>query len=205
MDHRIETRCETNEEQRDAVLHHLLNGICVLRPDVPSCNHLSHRLLSTMHLSYDICSLLLSAYKHKKLNLNVFRLCCASLNMRTDGSNPGRDLSSQLQQHLTRWGPLYSCENAVDMIACIESFGFGSLLELASLHGIRSDMSSSEKDCLCDIIVNHLVFGECQTMNAVLCTSICSTLLLPNKPNEICNLRPLILDAVIKLGTKKTL
>jgi len=35
LDCRVEPCCET-EEHRDAILHHLLNGMCILRPDVPS-------------------------------------------------------------------------------------------------------------------------------------------------------------------------
>jgi hypothetical protein len=155
-----------------------------------------------MHLSYNVCILLLSAFKHKQLNLSTFKLCCVSFDMRANGSNPGHSLSHLLQQRLTRWGPLRDCENAIDTISCVESLGLGSLVELASLHGICLDARASEKDRHCDAIVNHLVLGECQNTNAMLCASIRSVLLLAHEPN---NLRPLILDAVIKLGTKKTL
>ena len=187
VDHWIETCCGTNEEQRDAVLHHLLNGICVLQSNVPSCKSLGRCLPSTMHLSYDVCILLLSAFKHKQLNLSTFKLCCVSFDMRANGSNPGHSLSHLLQQRLTRWGPLRDCENAINTISCVKSLGLGSLVELASLHGICLDARASEKDRHCDAIVNHLVLGECQNTNAMLCASIRSVLLLTHEPN---NLRP---------------
>ena len=66
-------------------------------------------------------------------------------------------------------------------------------------------LGASEKDRLCDAIINHLVLGECQNTNAVLCASIHSILPLTHEPNTLHNLRPLVLDAVIKLCTKKTL
>ena len=45
------------------------------------------------------------------------------------------------------------------MIACIESFGSGPLLELASLHGI-DDADTADKDELRTIITRHIVLGE---------------------------------------------
>ena len=105
--------------------------------------------------------------KSKQVSLSVSCLCCASINLRTSGSNPGCDLSHKLQQHLTCWGPLHDCEDMVDMIACIESLGSGSLLELASLHGIQLDVNTSCKDELCAIIMQYLILGGCQTTNAV--------------------------------------
>ena len=204
-DHDIESHCETDEEQRDAVLHHLLDGMCVLRPDVLSCKSLADCLTSTMHLSFNICTLLLSAYKCKQVTLSTLRLCCASIGIKTNGSNDGRDLSVKLQQRLTRWGPLCNCDNAVNMISHIEQFGSGSLLELAVLHGIDLDADTSSKDELRDVIVRHLISGKCQNANAVLCASVCSVLLLSTEPSIPTDLTPLILDAVINLGTKKTL
>ena len=158
-----------------------------------------------MHLSYEICTLLLSARKHKRLTRDVFRLCFMSLDLKTGGSDRECDLFRMVQQRLTRWAPLYNCGTAADMIPRIESFGSGSLLELAALHGICLDVTASNKDGLCDVVVHHLVFGECQTTDAALCTSICSALLPPPEPNVPTNLRPLVLDAIIDLGTKKTL
>lgn len=205
LDHRVESCCETDEERRDAVLRHLLNGACVLQPDVPSCKSFSRNLVSSMHLSYDICALLLSAYKHKQVTLAIFRFCCTSIGLYTSGSNHGCDLSCKLQQRLTRWGPLCDCTDAVDMISCLESFGFGTLLELASLHGFRMDADTTDRDELRDVIVRHLIFGECQNTNTTLCVSICSALLQPAELNTPASLGPFILDAVINLGCKKTL
>lgn len=203
--HCIEPRCETDEERRDAVLHHLLNGMCISKPDVPSCKSFGRNLASTVHLSYNICTLLLSAYKSKLVTLCTFRLCCASIDLKTDGSNHGRDLSHKLQQRITRWGPLCDCEDAVYMISRIESFGSGSLLELASLHGIRYDASASDKDDFRDVIVRHIVFGECQITNAALCVSVRSFLLSSAEPSAPADLTPLVLTAVIDLCNKKTL
>ena len=91
-----------------------------------------------MHLSYDICTLLLSAYNNNKLTLTTFRLCCASIGLKADGSNHRRDLSHKLQQHLTRWGPLRDCEDVVGMFSRIESFGSDSCLS-SPLHNIDYD------------------------------------------------------------------
>ena len=89
VEHCIGTCYETREEQRDAVLDHLLNGMCVSRPDVLLCKSLGHRLASTMHLSYNVCTSLLSAYKYKKLTLITFRLCCASIGLKLMGPTKG--------------------------------------------------------------------------------------------------------------------
>ena len=90
------------------------------------------------------------------------------------------------------------------MIPHIELFGSGTLLELAALHGIHF-VTAPNKDGLCNIVVRHLILGECQTTDAALCNSICSTLLPPPMPNTPMDLRLLILDVVIDLGPKKTL
>jgi len=205
MAHCIETRCETDEERRDAVLYHLLNGICITQQDVPPCKSLGRDLPSTMHLSHEICTLLLSAHKHKQLTRSVFRLCCMSLDLKTSGPDHERDLSRKLQQRLTRWAPLYDSGTAVDAISRIESFGSGSLLELAALHGICFGVTIPDKDGLCNAIVRHLILGKCRTTSAALCTSICSTLLPPIEPDVPTDLGLVLLDVVIDLGIKKTL
>ena len=53
-----------------------------------------------MHLSYEICTLLLSAYKNKRVTLGTFRLCCASIGLESNGTNHGRDISQKLQKRL---------------------------------------------------------------------------------------------------------
>ena len=207
MDHRIDLCNASGDERRDAVLHHLLNGLCVLHPDVPSCKSFARGLATIMHLSYDICSLLLSAYKSKCITLSTFGSCCSTIGLKPCGTNRGRDLSHKLQQRLTRWGPLRDCENAIDMISLIESksFGSGSLLEVASLHGIPFDTNISEKDTLRDAIVHHLVAGKCKTSNAALCISVCSVLLTSAVSCTSYGLAPLVLNAFITLATKTTL
>ena len=157
-----------------------------------------------MHLSYNICTLLLSAYKRKHMTVSTFRICCASIDLKTDGSSRGRDLSNKLQKRLTRWGPLHDCEDAVRMISRFNSFGSGSLLELASLHNVHRDVSISNKDALCDLIVGHLVSGECQNTKTALCASVCSVLLPSTEPRTLTSLVPRVLDAVINMGSKKT-
>ena len=156
MEHCIEMCYETPEEQRDAVLGHLLNGMCVSRPGVSLCKSLGCRLASVMHLSYDICTLLLAAYKNKKLTLTTFWMCCVSISLKADGSNHGRDLSHKLQQRLMRWGLLRDCEDVVGMFSRIELFDSGSLLELTSLHGIDYDVSAPNKDLL--LILHNLFY-----------------------------------------------
>ena len=37
MNHNIGTHCQASKEQRDAVLRHVLNGLCILKPSVVSC------------------------------------------------------------------------------------------------------------------------------------------------------------------------
>ena len=205
VNHRIETCCSSDEERRDAFLRHLLNGVCILQPNVPACKSFALRFTSTMHLSYDICTLLLAAYKEKRVSLNTFRICCACIDLETNGSNYGRDLSHKLHQRLTRWRPLYGCQHGVAMISLLESLGSGSLLELASLHNIRSDSTTSDKDLLRDIIIRHLILGDCQITNMALCASVQSVLSQSAEHSTRPDIRPLILDSVINLGVKKTL
>ena len=111
---------------------------------------------SAVHLSYKICTLLLFGHNCKRLTQRVFGLCCMSLNLNSGGSDREHDLPRKLQQRLTRWAPLYNCETAmtaIDMVLHIESFGSGSLLELAALHGICLAETAAEKDALCDICI----------------------------------------------------
>jgi len=188
IDHRIETSCQTSEEQRDAVLCHVLNGLCILKPGVASCKSFGRGHMSTMHLSYEICTLLLSAYKLKRLSLNKFRPCCAAVGLRADGTTRGHGLSLKLQQRLTCWGPLWDCKSTLDMISRFDSFrGSGTLLELASLHNVCLDVNASENDGLRDAIVRHLVSGQCRGSNAPLCMSLCSELLLSMCLRELCS------------------
>jgi len=88
VDHRVETCCETDEERRDALLHHLLDGLCVLRPDIPYCKSFGRGLVSTMNLWYKICMLLLSAHQCKRVTLSTFRLCCAAIGQRRNVDSP---------------------------------------------------------------------------------------------------------------------
>ena len=85
--------------------------------------------------------------------------------------------------------------------SCISS---GSLLELAFFHGIALDADTSGKDELHDVIIHHLISGECQNANTALCASVCSVLLPSTGPSMSIDLTPLLLDAVINLGTKTT-
>jgi len=62
------------------------------------------------------------------------------------------------------------------MISRIEVLGSGSLLELASLHDIHLDANTSERDMLRDVIIRHLISGECRDTNATLCVSVRSVL-----------------------------
>ena len=104
-----------------------------------------------------------------------------------------------------RQGPLYHCEDAVSMISHIKMLGSSSLLELASLHGIHLDVNTPKREMLRDVIVRHLISGECRDMNATLCVSVRSVLLPSTEPGGQTGLKPQILDAAINLGTKKTL
>ena len=203
--HCIEPYRDTHEEQRDAVLRHLLNGLCILHRQVPSCKSFARCVASTMHLSYDVCTLLLSAHTQKQVTLNTFHLCCASIGLNMNGSDYGRYLSHKLQQRLTRWGPLYACEDALSVVSCVESLGSGSLLELASLHNVDPGVNTSNKDHLRDVIIHHLVSGECRDADAVLCASVRSVLMPSAESCAGTDPRPFILDAVVNFGVKKTI
>ena len=87
MNHRIETCSQTGEEQRDAVLCHVSNGMSILKPGVMSCKSFGHGRASMMYLSYEVCTLLFSAYKLKWLSLGIFQSCCVAVDLRTDGTN----------------------------------------------------------------------------------------------------------------------
>jgi len=60
------------------------------------------------------------------------------------------------------------------MISRIEVLGSSSLLELASLHDIHLDANTSERDLdmLRDVIVRHLISGECRDTNATFTTTV---------------------------------
>ena len=174
MNHNIETRYQTGEDQRDAVLRHELDGLCILQPGVVSFKYFCCGCASMMHLSYEACALLLSTYKVKWLSLSIFRSCCAAVGFRTDGTSYGLDLPLKLRQCLTHWGPLCDCEGTLGMISCFESSRSSGTLGFSPqrLFGYEND--------LCDAIVCHLVFGQCRGSSAPLCTSVCSELLSPD-------------------------
>ena len=81
------------------------------------------------------------------------------------------------------------------MISCFKSFSAGSLIELASLHNIRLDTKVSDFSGS---------VSRYQRVNATLCASVCSVL-RSTEQSAATGLRPLILDAVIGLGTKNAL
>ena len=59
MNHCVETGCETNKEQRDAVLCHALNGLCILQPGVALCRSFGRDLSSVLVLLSNFMDILL--------------------------------------------------------------------------------------------------------------------------------------------------
>lgn len=88
VEHRIELRYEADEEQQDAILPHLLSGICVSHSDVPSCRSFACHLTPLN----EVCTLLPSAYKCNQLTSNAFWLCYTSINL------PVRDTHSEARE-----------------------------------------------------------------------------------------------------------
>ena len=87
----------------------------------------------------------------------------------------------------------------------VEQVSSGRLLELATLYRIDFDADTSGKHEVNDVIVRHLISGECQNANAASCASVCSVLLSSTEPSVPTDLTLPVLDAVINLGTKATL
>ena len=88
------------DEQRIAVLAHLLNGKCISAPSNPSCKLFARDAPSMIHLSNLLCSSLLVTHQNKSIPLQVFSLCCGSIDLSATTAYPGRESQSKLQQRL---------------------------------------------------------------------------------------------------------
>jgi hypothetical protein len=111
------THCHALYDDRwDAVLTHLLKGMCALTPSSPSCKMFAQDALSSVHLSYILSTLLLSGYENKQIDSHNFNLCCASVDIHATSHHFGRDLERKLEQWLKVRKPVIEC---VDIFASI--------------------------------------------------------------------------------------
>ena len=177
-DHELRNDHDSHDARRNAILVHLLNGMCAsvscsrsrLRSHL--CKLLARDSASAAHLSYALCKLLLDAFQNKAIDLNTFSLCCTSVGLSARTTRPRHDLISQLQQQLKRWKPFIECGDVINTLNELDIFSIGTLIELVSLHGLGTDFSV--KDVACDAIVLHIVTSACHCMDGELCYAVCS-------------------------------
>ena len=190
------------DERRVAVLVHLLNGSCALVPSTPSCKLLARGASSTTHLSYRLCSLLLTAHQNAPVPVEISSLCCGSIGLHATTTTPGHELRSKLEQQLRYRKPLIKCRDMFGTLNGLVLFGNGSLSELISLRGI--ELNFSTKDAACDTLVHHLITGACDNVDGELCLLIHSTFrVVSSGRSKPVNLQLHILDGVLKTVNRK--
>ena len=191
----------SDREPCDALLHHLFSGLCATQPDVPACHAISRGYETHFRVAHKLGSILSSAYTHENISLNVFCLCCVSIGL--DTSEYGHQLLGKLKMKLKAREPFNSCQNVFKTLNCVESLGYHSLSELASLHGLSLHSTPDQNDAR-DIIVNHFLSGECTKTNNIFCDTV-SFISMTRSPEYISlnDLPTIILDGALKTVTKK--
>jgi hypothetical protein len=199
-DHGIIANHTSHDSRRDAIIMHLLKGMCVSTSS-SSCKLIAQESPSTAHLSYTLCTLLLSAYEDTQINAHNFALCCASVGLFPITNRPGRELKKELKQSLKVRKPVIECIDVFAIINKLCWFGIGSLTLLASLHGVQVD--SPVKDVGCDAIIFHLVTGACDHEGGSLCNSTRSAFLASSSSSKSRSLQLYILEGVLKTTNRK--
>ena len=87
-----------------------------------------------MQVAYIPGTILSSAFTDGNVPLDIFRLCCASIGL--DASDYGHQLVKKLNMKLKVRKPLNGCQEVFGALNRIETLGYRSLAELASLHGL---------------------------------------------------------------------
>ena len=105
-------------------------------------------------VAHKLGSILSSVYTHGNISLGIFRLCCVSIGLDTN------------EYETESEGAVQRLPNIFDTPGRLESLGYRSLSELASLHGF-SLHSTPDRDDALDIIVNHFLSGECTKTNNI--------------------------------------
>jgi hypothetical protein len=199
-DHGIIANHTLHDSRQDAILMHLLKGMCVSTSS-SSCKLIAQESLSTAHLSYTLCMLLLNAYEETQINAHNFALCCASVGLYPITNCPGRELKKELKQSLKVQKPVIECIDVFAIINKLCWFGIGSLTLLASLHGVQVD--SPVKDVGCDAIIFHLVTSACDHEGGSLCNSTRSAFLASLSSSKSHSLQLYILEGVLKTANRK--
>ena len=196
-DHRLPV---SDREPCDALLHHLFSGLCATQPDVPACHAIAHGYETHFRVAHKLGSILSSAYTHENISLNIFRLCCVSIGL--DTSEYGRQLLGKLKMKPKAREPFNSCQNVFKTLNRVESLGYCSLSEFASLHGLSLHSAPDQNDAR-DIIVNHFLLGECTKTNNIFCDTV-SFISMTRSPEYISlnDLPMIILDGALKIVTK---
>ena len=187
----------TGEDSCEASLYHMFSGSCATQRDVPACHAIARGCATNVGLAHKLVSTLCHMYTYKNITLDIFRLCCGSL-----GLNPsefGRELVKKLGLKLQAWEPLIRCQNVFDTIKQLETLGCQSLIELASFHGFDLP-TATNLDNARDMIINHLLTGECTKTDGILCVS---TLPRSSEVTTPDDLSLLVLDGVLRTATKK--
>jgi hypothetical protein len=101
--------------------------------------------------------------------------------------------------------PLNNCEGTFDTLNRLETLGYCSLTELASLHRLCLQSIPDLNDAQ-DAIVNHFITGECAKTNGILCGSV-SWIAMSHPTERVSpdDLPVLILDGMLKTATKKVI
>ena len=87
-DHELRNDHDSHDAWWDAILIHLLNGMCISACSSCSCKLFACDFVSTAHLSYAFCILLLDAFQNQLIDLDMFSLCCMSVGLCATTTNP---------------------------------------------------------------------------------------------------------------------
>jgi hypothetical protein len=170
--HGIHEDYDSRDAQRDAILKHLLNGMCALQ-SFALCQLLAHNSASTVHLSYAFRMLLLNAWHDGMINGNSFSFCCMSVGFDATTMYPQRQLVRKLEQWLKCRKDFIECEDFIVILNRLHKFRIDSLNELAHLHGMEPHFPG--KAAAYSAIVSHLTKGACNHTDGKLCEVVRST------------------------------
>ena len=117
-----------------------------------------------MQVAHRLGTILPFAFTDGNILLDVFHLCYASISL--DASDYGCQLVKKLNIKLKARELLNGCQEVFVTLNCIETLGYQSLIEFASLQGLCLHSSPDQNDAR-DVAVDHFLSGKCVKTNGI--------------------------------------
>lgn len=117
-----------------------------------------------VQVAHRLDTILPFAFTNGNIPFDVFHLCYASISL--DASDYGCWLVKKLNIKLKVRELLNGCQEVFVTLNCIETLGYQSLIEFASLQGLCLHSSPDQNDAR-DVAVDHFLSGKCVKMNGI--------------------------------------